>query len=196
MINGMDAGVARRDGTHKQNVKDHGADGLYTVEALLALAKKIAANLDEDSARDVLTLPNAFQTREELPWVTCIRITFGGATIGGIVGIDMFRTIDTRRYEMLVAKLNRFWLVVCAMTFVFAAPTSAETFTSREVICHNDDHDNHALLVGVHEYLHVDEWGELPLVLNEVRELSSALFRSFRRRRSEEPRARDFESAC
>ena len=76
---------------------------------------------------------------------------------------------------MLVAKLHRFWLVVCAMTFVFAAPTSAETFTSREVICHNDDHDNHALLVGVHEYLHVDEWGELPLVLNEVRELSSAL---------------------
>ena len=64
MINGMDAGVARRDGTHKQNVKDHGADGLYTVEALLALAKKIAANLDEDSARDVLNTAERLSKRE------------------------------------------------------------------------------------------------------------------------------------
>ena len=50
----MEAGVARRDGSHQTDAEDHGDTGLFTVDGLLEGAKNAAANLDERTARHVL----------------------------------------------------------------------------------------------------------------------------------------------
>ena len=53
ILDRMEAGVARRDGTHDVEDMEHGSNGLFTVNALLAQASEVANNLDADSSRDV-----------------------------------------------------------------------------------------------------------------------------------------------
>ena len=65
ILDRMDAGVARRDGTHNLGDIDHGPNGLFTVDGLLAQAREIANNLDADSARDVHNIIERLYNHEE-----------------------------------------------------------------------------------------------------------------------------------
>lgn len=67
----MDAGVARRDGSHNITAESHDEAGLFTVEGLLSKAEDAAANLDDRTRGDVLSMVETLSEGEKsyLGWL-------------------------------------------------------------------------------------------------------------------------------
>ena len=54
ILKGMDAGVAKRDGSHDADENDHGTSGLFLVEDLVADARRMAEMLSTEREGDII----------------------------------------------------------------------------------------------------------------------------------------------